>query len=65
MNGFDHRPRKLRDQRALLLNVRLPGQHSVPQQLCLGHGDGGVSDNQGFFAIQLFAVEPRRKSYHN
>jgi hypothetical protein len=32
-----------------------------PQTLTLGHGDGGVSDNEGFFAIQLFEVDRRGK----
>ena len=29
---------------------------TAPQFLTLGHGDGGVADNEGFFAIQLFEV---------
>ena len=29
---------------------------TIPQTLTLGHGDGGISDNEGFFAIQLFEV---------
>jgi hypothetical protein len=34
---------------------------TVPHLLTLGHGDGGVSDNSGFFAIQLFSVERAKK----
>jgi hypothetical protein len=29
---------------------------TTPQSLTLGHGDGGVFDNEGFFAMQLFEV---------
>jgi len=31
-------------------------------QITLGHGDGGVWDNNGHFAIQLFSVEQKRKN---
>jgi len=34
---------------------------ATPQFLTLGHGDGGVFDNCGHFAIQLFSVERRNK----
>jgi hypothetical protein len=34
---------------------------AVPHLLTLGHGDGGVFDNSGFFAIQLFSVERTKK----
>src|SRR5262245_10688481 len=33
---------------------------ATPQFLTLGHGDGGVFDNSGFFAIQLFSVKPKK-----
>lgn len=32
----------------------------TPQFLTLGHGDGGVFDNSGYFAIQLFSVKPKK-----
>ena len=34
---------------------------SIPHLLTLGHGAGGVFDNSGFFAIQLFSVERTKK----
>jgi hypothetical protein len=34
---------------------------ATPQLLTVGHGDGGVFDNCGHFAIQLFGVERAKK----
>ena len=34
---------------------------STPQFLTLGHGDGGVADNEGFFHLQLFEVRAKGK----
>jgi hypothetical protein len=34
---------------------------AFPRFLTLGHGDGGVSDNNGFFGLQLFSVEKSKK----
>jgi hypothetical protein len=35
---------------------------ATPQFLTLGHGDGGVFDNSGHFAIQLFSVRQKHKN---
>ena len=38
---------------------------TIAHVLTLGHGDGGVSDNSGYFAIQLFSVQRSKKGGHN
>ena len=38
---------------------------AIPEFLTLGHGDGGVFDNSGHFAIQLFSVKRAKKGGRN